>query len=81
MIAYKDHCPFTAFYVHEMLAAASDAGVPAKAVRLAPLEEAKNVPSAFCTMRVFYNGDFLSHEVMSKSKMGKLLDTVVSHPS
>ncbi len=73
VIVYTDQCPFTAFYVSEMISAAVDAGVPAKAIRMDTVESAKNAPSAFGTMGVFYNGEFVSHEIMSKPKMSKLL--------
>lgn len=72
-ISYADQCPFTAYYVNEMKQTAEDHGIPVTVVKYETMAEARNAPCAFGTFNVFYEGRFLSHEIMSRKKLEKAL--------
>jgi len=72
---YTDQCPFTALYVNEMADVAKSRRIPAKKIKLETTKDAQSSPSAFGTFGVFYNGDFLTHKIISKGQFEKLLKT------
>lgn len=72
-ISYADQCPFTAYYVNEMRQAAEDHQVPVNIVKYGTMEEVRHAPCAFGTFNVFYDGKFLSHEIMTRKKLEKAM--------
>lgn len=72
-ISYADQCPFTAYYVEEMRQAAIDLGVTVSVVKYETQDASRHAPSAFGTFNVFYDGKFLSHEIMTRKKLEKAI--------
>lgn len=70
---YTNQCPFTAKYVPLLEAAARERGAAFQAARLASREEARNAPCPFTTFSLFYDGEFVTHEILSEKKFEKLL--------
>ena len=52
---------------------ADDHDIPVKIVKYETMEEARHAPSAFGTFNVFYDGKFISHEIMSRKRLEKAL--------
>ena len=75
---YTNQCTFTEYYVDEMIAVADTYGIPSQKTKLTTTEAVQNGPSPFGIFGVFYRGEFLTHEVMSRKKFDKLLSTVVA---
>lgn len=76
-VFYTDQCPFTDHYVHKELACISEEfNVPIRRILLDNKEQAQGAPTVFTTYSVFYNGRFLTHEILSKTKFAKLWDTI-----
>ncbi|MCX7709060.1 MAG: N-acetyltransferase [Clostridia bacterium] len=73
-VIYSSQCPFTDYYVEEVIHTAKAHGIKAEAIKLETREEAQNGPSPFTTHSVFYNGKFLTHEVLNKPRFEKLLN-------
>ncbi|MFJ6208370.1 YoaP domain-containing protein [Lysinibacillus sp. NPDC092081] len=46
------------------------------ACQLMTKDEAKNAPIIWTTFGLFYNGQFITHEIMSANKLKKLLNTL-----
>lgn len=74
---YSDLCPFNADYVDIMIETAAKYNIPCEKIKIENLEQAKDLPTPFGIFSVFYNGEFLSHEVMSEKKFDKLLNKVI----
>ena len=74
VLYYAHQCPFTAKYVPIVENIAKSKSVPFRAVRFETAEEAQNAPSPFTSYSLFYNGGFVTHEIMSDKKFEKLLE-------
>ena len=44
-----------------------------KAVHIQRREEARNAPPPFTTFSLFYEGEFITHEILSEKKFKKIL--------
>lgn len=73
VLYYSHQCPFTAKYVPLIESMARDRGVPFKTVHIQSKAEAQNAPCPFTTYALFYNGKFITHEVLSEKKFDKIL--------
>ncbi len=73
---YSDQCPFMEEYVGLMAAAAAEREIPVRVHRLADLREAKTLGSPTGTLGIYYDGGFLTHELMPEKKFSALLDTL-----
>jgi hypothetical protein len=73
ILYYTHQCPFTAKYVPLVENVAKAKHVPFKSVRFLTSEEAQNAPAPFTSYSLFYNGEFVTNEIMSDIKFEKLL--------
>lgn len=72
-VYYSSQCPFTAKYVPLLEAMAKERGAAFQSVHLLTREQAQNAPSPFTSFSLFYNGGFVTHEILSEKKFEKLL--------
>ena len=72
VLYYTHQCPYTAKYVPVAEDVAKACGVPFKAVLIDSAEDAQNAPAPFTSYSLFYNGSFLTNEIMSDKKLEKL---------
>lgn len=70
---YTSQCPFTAKYVPLLEAIAKERTVDFQTIHLVTKEQAQNAPTPFTTFSLFYNGAFVTHEILSEKKFEKLL--------
>jgi ribosomal protein S18 acetylase RimI-like enzyme len=73
VIMYSNQCPFHEDFVEIMLAEARNQGLPAKKIRIDSLADAQNVPYPTGLAGVYLNGKFLSYEIMTAKRFGKIL--------
>lgn len=73
---YTNQCPFTAKYVPLLEAAAQESGVDFQTVYITSREQAQSAPCPFTTFALYYNGKFITHEILSVSKFTKLLSAL-----
>ena len=73
VLYYAYQCPFTAKYVPLIEDIAKSKSIPFKAIRYETTEEARNAPAPFTSYSLFYNGGFVTHEILSDKKFEKLL--------
>lgn len=73
VLYYSRQCPFTAKYVPLIEEAAGKKGVPFRAIRFESADEAQNAPAPFTTYSLFYNGKFLTNEILTDKKFEKLV--------
>ena len=70
---YTHQCPYTAKYVPLLAAVAKERGVPFEAVRFESAREAQAAPAPFTAFSLFYDGVFVTHEILSEKKFEKLI--------
>ncbi len=73
VLYYTSQCPFTAKYVPVIEKMAKDRQINFQSVHIKTKEEAQNNPSPFTTYSLFYNGEFVTHEILSEKKFEKIL--------
>lgn len=74
VLYYTQQCPFTAKYVPLIEEMARARGIPFQSVRIDSKEEAQNGPAPVTTYSLFYNGEFVTHEILSDKKFLKILE-------
>jgi len=73
VLYYSHQCPFTAKYVPMIEETAKSKSVLFRAMRFETTEEAQNAPAPFTSYSLFYNGVFVTNEILSDKKFEKLL--------
>jgi len=76
-IFFSDLCPFNADFVDVMIVTAQKYSLPCEKIKIESLNQAKTLPAPWGSFSVFYNEDFLTHEVMSAKKFDKLLTSLL----
>ncbi|RCX16763.1 acetyltransferase (GNAT) family protein [Fontibacillus phaseoli] len=74
VIYYTPQCPFASGILPEWKQAAEERGIPFGAYPFRTREEAQGAPAPWTTFAFFYNGRYISHEMMSRGKFEKYLD-------
>lgn len=72
-LTHTHQCPFTAKYVPLIEAMAKQRGAAFRSILLESAEQAKAAPCPFTTYGLFYNGEFITHEILSEKKFDKIL--------
>lgn len=70
---YTNACPFTAKYVPVLADIAKAHGAEMEVIHITSTEQAQNNPSPFTTFSLYYNGEFITHEIQSEKKFEKIL--------
>ncbi|WP_421617705.1 GNAT family N-acetyltransferase [Brevibacillus sp. TJ4] len=78
-IYYTAQCPFAVGVLDELRKIAENRQVPFQAHRITTKEEAQSGPLIWTTFGLFYNGEFITHEIVSPNKLDKLLATLLSN--
>lgn len=73
VLYYAHQCPFTAKYVPLIEHIAKEKGIPFKTIRFETTKQAQNAPAPFTSYSLFYNGAFLTNEILSEKKFEKIL--------
>ncbi|GIN88821.1 putative N-acetyltransferase YoaP [Heyndrickxia sporothermodurans] len=77
-IYYTVQCPFAVGILEELRKVAKYKNVPFKTFKLTTKEETQNSPSIWTTFGLFYNGKFITHEIISPNKFDKLLTKLLA---
>lgn len=74
VVYYTDACPFTDFYVNTELAeAAKDKNIPLIINKIDSLEKAQQHFVPFTIFSLFYNGKFVTQQILSKNSFAKFI--------
>ncbi|MGN1415858.1 MAG: GNAT family N-acetyltransferase [Oscillospiraceae bacterium] len=76
VLYYTFGCPYTAKYVPLIEACAVQNGIPFKSVHINSREAAQNAPAAWTNYALFYNGSYLTNEILSEKKFLALAEKV-----
>lgn len=72
-IVYTDQCPFTEFYIDEMIEAAAGYGLSSQKIKMTTTQQVQDGPSPFGVSGVYLRGEFLTHEIMTRKRFDKVL--------
>ena len=78
VVYYSNRCPYTDYYVNEMLRIlARERNIPLKVIKLETKEQAQNAPTPATIFSLFYNGKFVTTDlsVCTEAKFVKLITT------
>lgn len=73
VLYYTNQCPHTDKYAPLIAEAASAKGLDFALRKLESKEQAQNAPAPFTTYSLFFDGMFVTHEILSESKFLKFL--------
>ncbi|SDI09084.1 N-acetyltransferase [Desulfosporosinus hippei] len=76
VLFYSNQCPFTEKYVWLIAEIAERKGIGFRVIKHENTEQAQNAPSPFTTYSLFYNGNFVTNEILSDKKFEKLLSNL-----
>lgn len=76
-IFYTAQCPFAVGILGELRKVAESKGITFNSFRITTKEEAQNAPTIWTTFGLFYNGKFITHEMLSPNKFDKLLTKLI----
>lgn len=74
VLYYTKQCPYTAKYVPIIKAIADENGAQMKTFLLETAKDAQNAPAPFTSYSLFYNGKFVTNEILSDKKFLKMLE-------
>lgn len=73
-IYYSHHCPHTSKYVPLLQKTAQSMGVAFQSTQFTSLQQAQQGPNPFTTYSMYYNGEFVTNEIFSESKLRKFIE-------
>ena len=73
VLYYTSQCPFNAKYVPVIEQVSKKHNLTFKAIHLDTKEKAQNAPTPITTYALFYNGKYVTNDVMNEKKFLKLL--------
>lgn len=75
---YTDNCPFNHDFVSELADIARERDFEVRVHSVASLEEAKSLPTPWGIYSLFYNGEFVAHDITPPKKFPALLQKLAS---
>lgn len=78
VLYYTHGCPFTAQYAGRVECAAHEAGFSFKGIRITSHADALAAPAAWTNYALFYQGEFITHEILSEKKFLTLAHAITS---
>ena len=74
---YSNQCPFMEEYIGILTDVLKNQKIAYKTIKLTSGKEARQTGSPFGTLGIYYNGSFVTHELMPEKKFEKLIDEVI----
>ncbi len=68
VLFYTNGCPYTEKYVPIVENAARSQGISFQSIKIDSLEKAKKAPAAWTNYALFYNGRYVTNEILSEKK-------------
>lgn len=73
VLYYTSQCPFTAKYIPLLEEVAKARNVDLQTIHITSAKQAQAAPTPFTTFSLFYNGEFITQEILSEKKFEKIL--------
>lgn len=68
VLYYTAGCPYTAKYAPLIEERAREKGIPFKSIQIDSREKAQNAPAVWTNYALFYNGEYVTNEILSEKK-------------
>lgn len=79
VFTFSNQCPFTEEYGNLLNEKIKSMGHKSQIIKINSCEEAKSFGSPFGTYGLFYNGKFVSHELMPEAKFEKFIKSLLEN--
>lgn len=76
VLFYSNQCPFTEKYVGLIVEIAERKGIGFRVIKHENTKQARNAPAPFTTYSLFYNGNFVTNEILSDKKFERILSNL-----
>lgn len=76
-IYYTAQCPFAVGILEDFRELTEKKGIQFQSIQLSSKEEAQKSPAIWTTFSIFFDGRFVTHEIMSVNKFEKLLNKLL----
>ncbi|MBN9645391.1 GNAT family N-acetyltransferase [Terrisporobacter glycolicus] len=76
VLYYSHQCPFTSKYVSIIKDYAKEKGIDLHTIRYEKKAQAQNASTPFTTYSLYYNGKFITHEILSSKKFDNILKII-----
>ena len=73
VLYYSNQCPFTVKYVPLIKKIAEEKEIPFKSILIETAGQAQEAPAPFTSYSMFFNGEFLTNEILSEKKFQKII--------
>jgi ribosomal protein S18 acetylase RimI-like enzyme len=73
VLYYSSQCPFNAKYIPLLETVAKNRGVKFEAIQIESAKQAKQALAPFTTYSLFYQGEFVTNEMLSDKKFDKMI--------
>ncbi len=73
VLYYTNQCPYTAKYVPLLEQVAREHDTPLYVKHITTAKEAQHAPAPFTSFSLFYNGEFLTNEILSEKKFENII--------
>lgn len=70
---YTNQCPFNAKYIPILEDTAKAKNAALRTIHIQTTEQAQSAPTPFTTFSLFYDGEFVTHEILSEKKFEKII--------
>lgn len=77
VLYYTCGCPFTAKYAPLIESVAKNKGIPFTSLRIESREAAQNCPAPWTNYALFYDGEYVTHEILSEKKFLSLCEELI----
>ncbi len=77
VLYYSNQCPWNAKYVPIIEKIAKDRNVRFEAIKIETAKQAQMAPAPFTTYSLFYNGEFVTNEILSDKKFEKIISEMM----
>jgi len=73
---FSNQCPFMEKYVELLSSVAAGKGISYRAIKIESSADAQNFAGPFGTFALYFDGKYLTHELLSESKFEKLINSL-----
>lgn len=77
VLYYSNQCPHTEKYAPVLMSVLEQEGLPCSVHKIETTEEAQNAPTPCTSYSLFYNGNFITNEILSEKKAQKIAKELV----
>ena len=76
VLYYTAGCPYTAKYAPVIDECAKQNGITFKSIKIDSREKAQSAPAAWTNYALFYNGEYVTNEILSEKKFISLAESL-----